>query len=133
MCLVVKNDTEILSAKEDITVYKTLRRNLKSLYHNHQYELNKLSPTRNIYFMKFSSTRIFYADSESASFYLDIKEKKVVSEGFHFYSSLDRIGEILFDEVIVECTIPKGSKYVLDETGLGVASRIIINNIINEN
>ena len=53
-----------------------------------------------------------------------------IRKGFHSYAIKDRITNLIQSmEKVVECVIPKGSRYVLDDTGLCVSNRIIIKGI----
>lgn len=55
---------------------------------------------------------------------------KYIKTGFHSYFTLERVytdkaHEIL--GIVVRCTIPKGSEYYLDATGLCISNQIIVN------
>lgn len=50
-------------------------------------------------------------------------------QGFHFYTSLERVkkgGGTFQNRNIYECTVPKGSEYYLSGAGAGIANKIII-------
>ena len=74
-------------------------------------------------------------DSIGVNFYVEVV---VCNEGFHFYTDLPRIMKIIENFYsfpkkyhIMACTVPKGSEVYYDETGLGVANKIIIQNKVD--
>jgi len=52
-----------------------------------------------------------------------------VDEGFHSMKTLDRM-PYTRGHLVVKCTIPKGSEYYKDQTGLIVSNQIVINEVI---
>lgn len=58
---------------------------------------------------------------------IEAKEKLYnIGPGFHSASTAERLDDLFDDQVIVECIIPKGSKYYRGLSGLLVSDRIII-------
>lgn len=140
MCLIVRKGTPIQIATEDIICYKTLSENMTSLYHNFKYEIGKIYETKigklenptiwtpeNLEIQNF-----WFADKISHTNYEELKcdEIDVYQQGFHSYDSLERTNIRFSWELNVKCTIPKGSMYIVDETGLICSNQIIINGIV---
>lgn len=73
-----------------------------------------------------------YADNPKVTIYYrkynDIYSWWSIDKGYHSYSTLDQaeLKRILKLELIVECTIPKGSVYYLNENNEIVSSNIIV-------
>lgn len=127
MCL-TKTSRFRKTAKQDITVYKVVRRledkgQVQALYNFIYYLIGKA-----------------YKTTIGTSFWT-----KEVDQGYHSYNTLpsaqramreaadyDRGGE--YGVCIVECTIPKGSKYYVgnnpDDSDGRVSNQIIINKIL---
>ena len=144
MCLITRNP-EILTAEKDLTCYKLMRKSLISYSQNYQYALDKpeclgeeLEPIP-------LNSKYSYADSIVGDFYNitdpdAINYRKCglfsVSKGFHSYATIERVEHLfrinnIFNHlIIVECIIPKGGKYVVDETDLMVSDEIIPKKVV---
>ena len=142
MCLVTKQKRAKIT-KEEMRVYKFLHRNAEkyySPYQDKQWLVGKLEKTKikrtndeeemgffdkkaiNNYkaISQFScrADEILYCGVEGLIFY---------KEGFHFALTAKRLMDASINkEDIYEFIIPKGARYYLDETGLGVTNKIIM-------
>jgi hypothetical protein len=97
MCFTILPESKLLTAKEDIICYKVLYYNenkLYSVYRNFRYKINK---TYRIF-------RWLKSDNEKEQ----LEFFSVISRGFHSYIEIPRC---YLENVVVECIIPKGSKY----------------------
>lgn len=144
MCLVVSKDTKEEVLKEDLIVYKVMRVNTGffiSIFQSYPYKAGKLynSELNRELFNPHSVNDHLYADNDAWNYYEGIPNRYCYVEGFHSYITLERAkhttgykycgyeNSIIDGNSIVECTIPKGSVIVKDETGLAVSNQIIIN------
>lgn len=144
MCLISDKKT-IQIAKEDISVYKVLRGNLKSYYFGYKYTLNELHTTKlkkrklrdiwNAYdsvdeaylYENYSGWNPRYSDNVEKIDYSVRKKLICVEEGFHSVLVSHRLsGPSVAKGIIWECIIPKGSKYYTDNTNCIVSNQIII-------
>lgn len=135
MCLITKQNKPII-LKEDLIVYKLVRKwnsnkHYYSLNENFPYTFNELYKTT----IEESTTWVFNdLISQKYYNYLIIKERFFCfGQGFHFYLTRKRAGLYQYGDskgsyrhIMVKCLIPKGSKVIYDETGLGVSDQIII-------
>lgn len=133
MCLIVHKDTEIKTAKEDITVYKMVK------LHNENYVtpyLSFLYKKDKIYSLNRS---LCLSDKKGPGFdrreliivrksLIPKKDLRWIYEGFHFSFTKTRLHDCYYiDSRIVKCTIPKGSKYIVGiGKDLGVSDTIIL-------
>jgi len=145
MCLIVKKGTKEKITENDIICYKKINLDsMQSESQGFQYESGKLYKTKftiapkdaRLGYEIFTADRIaldkyrkyFNDDGEGGDnrfFGATVSDKLVVyQEGFHSYKAKER------DICNVECIIPKGTKYVEDETGLICSEAIIINRIL---
>lgn len=139
MCLITRQKKAKI-AKEDITCYKLVNstsstKKVCADNYDFEYTLGKLYQTE----MVVNNIPQCYADDLVAEYYkfkpytMDRVTKNLihVHEGFHSAISIQRFKDadyyICFNRICVECTIPKGSKYYKDGTGLLVSNKIIIN------
>lgn len=144
MCLMLRRDSKEKVLKEDLIVYKVLRKSSAKLVSNHDHyyiyklgELNEGHIVREQYQNNFDQV---FADSVAYRKYCDaIRYERFdcYRIGFHSIESIDRVMEGgHYDEddaeiqALVKCTIPKGSTIARDETGLIVSNKIIIKEII---
>lgn len=140
MCLVVLKTTEEQIAEEDLICYKRLNyprgKIIKSLHKGFEYVLGVL------YTQQFSShvltgpcgtEKVYCADAKSYNVYhkKPFILLKVYQEGFHSYIDRKRAGHCYQDEIIVECVVPKGTKYIKDSTGLMCSEAIILMEILD--
>jgi len=146
MCLVTKQKRP-KTAKEEIRVYKFLLLNYETIFnspYNSQkwipgkLEETKIKKTNNEEEMGFFDERARNYYKETSQFSVDDELLYLMllywmeglifyTEGFHFALSPERLkGMGISKETIYEFTIPKGAKYYLDETGLGVTNKIIM-------
>lgn len=139
MCLIVKKGTKEKIAENDIICYKDIEKDtqgkLRSAIQWFNYTIGKIYTTelRRVDNVEIGKNA-YYADDTSRQRYEvyeeQEKENMLVSynRGFHSYKNkeivdCDRIPNY-------ECTIPKGTKYIEDETGLICSEAIIINKIL---
>lgn len=133
MCLFKKHST-VLIADKDLLCYKVLYKDLKSIYYSFSYELNKI-----------------YTKEWDQDFIKDCNRRKNLDHNMfhsclskanciHFYGQISVLdyngntkGELSSEQILVECTIPKGTKYYLGEYDEIGSEKIIINKILNEN
>lgn len=121
-------------------VYKALITSSKttanSIYESHKYTLGKLYQTQ------IEETNYWCCADNVDSKWLDnnypewhrgkrTEELICIGPGYHACTTIERT-EKLASDPIYECTIPKGSEYYLDATGLIVSNQIIINKKITE-
>ena len=137
MCLITnQKEPEIL--KEDLTVFKVLKDNLKSPLQGFRYSKNKLYEN-----VIEESEDPSFADSESLNFYdeegfsmlevLEIHDLKAFGKGFHSITTEERALSYKNDLYTVyplnnvfSCIIPKGSEIYRDATGLIISNKLII-------
>lgn len=147
MCLIISKYNTGRTAKTDITVYKVLNKTAKAIHRNYQYSLGKLNKT------DIKNNGIGQAADHIACDYYDKKfnsegwafillknshlNTKALGSGFHACETYERAKLYLEDSIhlfpivgIYECTIPAGSKYYKDGSGLIVSSQLIVNKII---
>lgn len=141
MCLITEQRKSI-TLSEDKTVYKVLKKDLKPYYYYGDglkpYVIGKLNSVR----IK-RSNDFTYFDSLEGKFLVrefgttkeqSLKTKGLISigQGFHSADSPERYTRegLIYDQLLVECTIPKGSKVYLSPTGLVVSNKLIINKIL---
>ena len=149
MCLITMTKEPFI-AEEDFTVYKEMKprygksvkdKGLLSPYYDHWYEFGKTySVDMKIEDVDYDLPSPFFFDEISFADYNELKNEEwderceiySVSCGFHAALTKTRFEDSVFyamPELIVECTIPKGSEYYTDRTGLIVSNRIIVNKI----
>ena len=140
MCLIVKKGTKEKIAKNDIVCYKNVflagSGRIISNIQDFEYKLGKLyTATFSIVDDKLElAMNCWWADDISALKYSKYFIKQRTSDlvaynrGFHSYKSRERDGYNRIPNV--ECTIPKGTKYIEDETGLICSEAIIITKIL---
>lgn len=148
MCLITsKRDYQI--AEEDIPVFKILTADYRSVIQNFKYLPNILYEN----YLGIITEEIL---KESPELWYEIRPADpidgnylreelnwnfkhgyddrftYVTRGFHSYFTEDRaktiynIGVENYNNIIVKFMIPKGSKYILDDTGLCVSDKIIM-------
>lgn len=136
MCLIIKRDTLKKTAEEDITVYKVMRQ-LYAIVQSYTYVIGVVHTT------ELGISRDFLAaDSYAVHMLADLygddwrhnpKEELIaIGPGFHSCKTEERARNLNsgWSCDIWECTIPKGSSYYEDETGLLASNRIIINKMV---
>lgn len=126
MCLVT-TDATIKIAKKDMIVYKLGTMSFSGKYfisemQNYTYLLGVL----NTCVISEPDADGQYYDQLVFDYYQDLSNKKYITIGFHSAKKKDRLSGYSFTQ-IVKCTIPKGSQYIEDKTGLVVSNQIIIN------
>ena len=126
MCFVIINSIEEI-ADQDIVCYKAMYGEginyMKSYDRKYQYDFNK--------FNKRIELKPHLYEYQPGKF----EKYTRISEGYHSYSSIDIIYEYHKEEdnkiMIVECVIPKGTKYYFNEDHkCYVSENIIIKNKI---
>jgi len=135
MCFYIRNNIESATlwvAKQDITCYKILDRELISPYQRFKYKYNKLYKVkigRLVHMSSASNTKNgiilhpFYGSSMSI-FY--------INKGLHSYSSKDEAKSYESD-FVYKAIIPKGSEFYYDNVCREyVSNQLIIKKLINE-
>ena len=122
MCLSINYGEKLNIAKKDLVCYKILQEGLISLYQDFKYKLNK--------------TYKIFRWQKSKEEKNDLMRLNIYS-GFHSYQTIYNIdiNNIWTSRVLVECIIPKGSKYyksMNDGIDLYVSNRIKIMKIIKK-
>jgi hypothetical protein len=138
MCLITQQEKPFI-ARKPLIVYKFVRINqfgfLKGLFYPFSYQLNTTYET-----LITQGHDIYgFFDLIASEKYNNRTGKKLISyeSGFHTISEfrLKKMDKPKLTEpekiVLVECTIPKGSTYYRDKTGLLVSNQIIINQIVS--
>jgi hypothetical protein len=126
MCLVLRKDTKISIAEEDLIVYKKIGKitdnTISSYNRNYVYEFDKLYVTD---IKEDNSRELQYHDITSLEYYrkLDKNNLKSLGSGFHSYAYPERQEKYY---TLQKCIIPTGSDYYQDETGLVISNKIII-------
>lgn len=112
-------------ASKDITVYKAVRPDLRSIHTNFQYTFHEECPyiTLSLLIKPFPGLDSTY---DCYSIY----------KGYHSYESYDLAirafkDNELKDFVVLECTIPRNTGYYVDEDGIIVSETIIPERVIN--
>lgn len=139
MCLIT-DDKKEHTCRKDKVVYKILTREFESMNRSLRYKRGILYETI-IRFMGSSVDGVYLGRYKCADFYekkyltsvypswADGNENLIyIGEGFHSYASIKRMHKSYkdYDELYVECVIPKGSKYYKSATGLLVSNRIVV-------
>lgn len=131
MCLITNKKIQI--AKEDVIVYKELNPDLTSIIMGFPYKLNQLYKAKLTTTIKDAvpfcniDTNYLKANFENWRKSVLSGELTCYEEGFHSSISLQNMLDIQ-DEgtLIVECVIPKGTRYVEDFVGFIVSEQIMI-------
>ena len=99
-----------------IPLWKEGIEKLYSMYKEYEYIPYANNPKVTIYYRKYNDIHSWWS----------------IDKGYHSYSTLDQaeLKRILKLELIVECVIPKGSVYYLNENNELVSSNIIVTNKI---
>ena len=145
MCLIVRKGTEITVTKEEMTVYKIVyaTRNdafVRSQYMPYTYEygvaqktaLAKCPPEDGAFLdhTDIEMTRKAFGFDDDVDAYEMLTSGKLDSWqfGFHFFATLES-AQLHYDSIsgsfIARFVIPKGSKIILNETGLGITDTIM--------
>jgi len=137
MCLITDIKTEFI-AEEDMTVYKMLRETenpsiVSSIFQSFYYDLDRLYTTeikKSKDFCPYDEKDVEYLKSKySFDWTLSINELMSIGQGFH--SALDKKRFMDDSHPVFECTIPKGSIFYKNATGLIVSNQIIIKCLAN--
>ena len=134
MCLITEQKKPKI-AENDMIVYKVLKASLYTPYQSFRYELGELYETT----IK-NSTEWTAFDLKDAEWLNDhypkwkdgdfcaITELKCIGQGFHSTLEPERLFNVAhYEGEIYECTIPKGSEYYVNATGMCVSNQIIVN------
>ena len=148
MCLITgKRDATITVS--DMTVWKVMDSNLKSMHRDFKYVLGKLNEAE-IGFIDNDRHWIPYSTEVSERLKSEfigwddmgarVRERMLcIDTGFHSFTSkklaikmLNRSLEYSWnkDVILVECTIPKGAKRYEDYNKMAVSNELIINKIL---
>ena len=129
MCLISKYRFP-KRAKADITCYKVL-------------EIGRNSEDTQIYYTPFMDTPVHVPGilkAEGSSIRFGIFDSYEVGKGYihaYHYEHTAKVSSSIYDfrnlnNVVVECTIPKGTKYHINESGIEIcAKKMIINKIVH--
>jgi hypothetical protein len=129
MCLLTRQKKPIILKKDKI-VYKVLRNNMTAIYQDFSYSFNKLYKTNIRESSDDSAFDELSHDKYKSSVYLLKPGIISIGEGFHAFTSIERIEKSVNYHPIFKCTFPAGSEYYRDVTGLCVSNQIIINELI---
>lgn len=150
MCLITTQQEAFISA-EDMTVYKALHHRMKKVCAIHRefyYDIGKLYETE-IKEVEKSYQRLA-ADEVDEKTLNRLDEYigwgrgyvnrtpihiRYIGQGFHSAlreSRARQLGSDSYSNFIYRCTIPKGSEYFLNPSGLVVSNKLIINELIGE-
>jgi hypothetical protein len=140
MCLITLQQTPSI-AEEDITVYKILHRKSKSTaYQYFEYEVGKLYLTeieivqKHEKWLAFDKIALKWLDSISPNWSRRKPSNLIcIEKGFHSAMNSERLTDkndkkdnIIYNFILWEFIIPKGSEYYVDGTGLCVSNQIIM-------
>ena len=138
MCLIT-NQKEPLVAQEDMVVYKGLTaledNKAGSIYESFSYILGQLYTTemqQDDDWCAADTPSVRWLDNNYPNWHRGEEKEHLICIGPGYHSSLTerRISYHRKSDSIYQCTIPKGSLYYTDPTGLIVSNQIIINHII---
>lgn len=126
MCL-FKGKHKVQIADDDIECYKVLQFNLRSIYYNWQYELNKL------YSKKWDEEFIEYANTHRELggnlFHACLSKEMCITLYGLSYDQLTDDAQLDETQILVKCIIPKGSRYYKGSSKEIGAEQIIIKEI----
>lgn len=133
MCLITEQE-ECFIAEDDIICYKVLLKDnnrFNSIYFQFKWIVDKLNKTK-LTKQKQNFANCCFLDNESHDCYIELYSKSdllnSINEGFHAILKLGRFGNMQYyplGSVICKMSIPKGSEYFLDRSGLIVANQMI--------
>lgn len=131
MCLITKS-RKVRTATQDIVVYKVLIEGMLSPSQYYQYKLNEKQPEVELvenksgnFALPDCTVEVYYGGRSTIRYMIGRGSLHVYSIGYHAFTTVERLWESYSDGVY-KSIIPKGSQYILDQTGLIVASNIII-------
>lgn len=137
MCLITDQKKPKI-AEEDMTVYKILIENkgiYSAMFQDFEYDLNVLYKTIIKRSSDMSGMDDIDEDALTGTFGNWKKSRKLVAygQGYHSAYKEERLENLArdFGGVIMECTIPKGSKYYDNISGLVVSNQLIIIKQVN--
>ena len=145
MCLIVRKGTEITVTEKEMTVYKIVHASFKdnfvvAQYNPYLYEdgvvqktaLAKCPPEEGAFidYVDIEMTRKAFGFDDDVDAYEMLTSGKLDSWkfGFHFFATLESAqlhDDNISGAVIAKFVIPKGSKIILNETGLGITDTIM--------
>lgn len=129
MCLITEQASPKI-LEEDKTVYKVVTstgEGWKSQYERFPYIPGQLYATE----IHVSKGDGMYSDQTAQNYYEKEEQQDklfTIGRGFHSFETEERAEEHLglLSEILVKCTIPKGSEYWEDATGLIASNQIIL-------
>lgn len=143
MCWESNNIPEVKTAEEDIKTFKVICRNsdseLYSYFFYESYSIGEIKRKIILHHELSSNSYTYFIHKGYHSYDKSIKYK--------YYDGIIKVGDLLeiyspngplssmfvFSTLcIVECTIPKGTKYCLNEGGEYVSEQIIVDKILEE-
>lgn len=129
MCLITTQKKPLV-ATEDIKVYKLLNKDMSTLYVDYRYKpdiLLKTQVRQSDDWSCFDDIDYDYLNKNFKGWTRGHKELKCFGQGFHAALSIKRFLKTKSkSDIIFPATVPKGSRYYLDATGLIVSNQIIV-------
>lgn len=131
--------TEPKIAKEDLIVYKLLKKIDDSDFFHPEYDYRAAFMTDFLYKSnKLYETKIYATLDNTAFDTLAMNARNEhtgsrlnsIGKGFHSAWNIERLTDLSEDEVIVKCIIPKGAEFYIGLTDLLVSNQIIIKEIV---
>lgn len=153
MCWTKINNVEILTAEKDIRVFKIIGKTEEEslrpyyIYNNHEYLIKEENPFISIKINKCNEygkeTPLYYYIDEGYHSYMTASIPEVEHMGYFIrvfyktvFSNLSIYNTFGFEGFsslcLVECTIPKGTRYCVNSDGECVSEKIIIDKILEE-
>lgn len=137
MCLITDQKKPKI-AEEDMTVYKILLKSMgtySTMFELFKYDLNVLYETTIKKSSDISCLDDIDEDALKKTFGQWKKNPKLIAygQGYHSAYEAERLKSLAneFDGVIMECVIPKGSKYYDNISGLVVSNQLIVVKEVN--
>jgi hypothetical protein len=127
--MLIEKEVDFAIAAEDLIVYKVLSvpspDYFCSIYRSFGYKVGQLYKTK---ITRSTNGTVFDSRDDIAYDNFDPKELIFIKQGFHSANKKLRLSHEVDDDtkVLVECIIPKGSKYYTNRTGCVVSNQIIV-------
>lgn len=129
MCLITTNP-QILTAKEDMTVYKLLKveEDYRSPFRHYPYGEGGAFTTDMDAAKEVTYAQCMFVDNiDNLAARRARKQRYQIEKGIHFSFTKQRLATLVgMNDKIVKCVLPKGTQYVKGVTEFGVANQIII-------
>jgi hypothetical protein len=127
--MLIEKEVDFAIAAEDLIVYKALSifspDYFCSIYRSFGYKVGQLYKTK---ITRSTNGTVFDYQDDVTYENFDHKELIYISKGFHAANKKNRLSHEVDDDtkVLVECIIPKGSRYYTNRTGCVVSNQIIV-------